>query len=94
MGVIDRTVKLLAVEAFAVFLVYVVAKNAFGVNILDFTSTRGRLVGLGIALVCLYGFYSALFDPAVLRTIGTDATMDPSDRRRAVALSGIAPAFR
>ena len=84
-------VGLLAVEVFAVFLLYVVVKYAFGIDIFDFNSTRGKLVAAGIVGLFLYTFYTVLFEPGTLQTIGSQTVYNPSDKRRAIAESPITP---
>ena len=91
MGVISNVVKLMAIEAFAVFLLYVVVRYAFGIDIFDFDSTRGRMVAIGIVVVFIGTFASVLFEPDALRTIGAQARYDPSDKRRVTAAYSYKP---
>lgn len=91
MGALKNTVALLAVEAFAVFILYFVAKYAFGINILDFSTPRGHLIGLGLSLLFLYTFYNTLFEPGAITSVGAQARYGPSDERRTLATSPVKP---
>lgn len=82
---------LLAVEIFAIFILYLVAKYVFGVNLADFRSPRGRMIGMGMAVVFLVSVYYMLFDPGAIRKLGADAEFDPSDERRYIAASSMQP---
>ena len=81
MGVIRNTLALVAVEAFAIFMLYLVCKYVFGIDIFDFSSPRGKWIGGGIVAVLLYSFYTVLFESKSLAQIGAYARYDPTDRR-------------
>lgn len=93
MGTMKNIAGLLAVEVFAVFLLYIVVKYAFGIDIFDFKSTHGKLVAAGIVGLFLYTFATFLFEPNALQTLGADARYNPSDKNRMIAASPIKPTF-
>ena len=90
MGTTKNVIVLLGVEAFGIFLLHYTLLYLFGINIFDFQSPRGHMIGLVIAAVCLYAFYVMLFDGGV-QTLGADAVYNPNDKRRGVALSKVNP---
>ena len=93
MGVMKNVLFLLAYEAVGVFLLYVVLKNVFGIDIFDFSTPRGKMIGGGMVLVFLVSFYSVLFEPGELRTIGAAAKYNESDQRRTIGASSMRPAY-
>ena len=62
--------KLIVLEAFSVFITSLVAKYVFGIDIFDFKSPRGRMIGMLLALACLYGAYYVIFTPDAIGNIG------------------------
>ena len=91
MGTVKNVVALIAVEVFAVFLLYMVMKYVFDFDIFDFSSTRGKLIGFAITGVFLYSFYTVLFEPGELQNIGSAAEYNRSDARRLTATSQLRP---
>ena len=93
MGTVKNVVGLLAVESFGVFLLWVVCKYAFGVDIFDFDTTRGKYIAFGIVCVFLYTFSAVLFEPGEIRRLGATAAFNPSDQRRAIGASLYKPSL-
>lgn len=91
-GTIQTTVTLLAVEAVGIFLLYLIAKYVFGIDITDFKSPRGHMIGLGLAAVFLYTIYSTLFEnPGGIRQLGATATYETRDANHTIATSSVKP---
>ena len=90
MGTTKNIVVLLAIEAFGIFLLHITLKYLFGINIFDFQSPRGHMIGLCIAAVSMYAFYAMLFDGGV-QTLGSEAVYNPGDQRRRISTSRVSP---
>lgn len=92
MGMMKNIVSLLLVQAFGVYVLYLVVKYVFGVD-LDFSTPHGKLLGLGLAGAFLYMFYLFLFEPNMLAWLGATAMYNPNDPRRIAATSPKPMAF-
>ena len=71
MNLTQNLLKLCAVAALGVFLLNMVLKYAFGIDVLY--SPQYHLVRLGLLVVFLYMLYNEIFEPGRLQELGTAA---------------------